>query len=168
MIDSQFFGWVCVERAFAVFTDFPGVSASIVAATNVKSLTTWKAMLPFLLSSWQEPAPHTAAPQIYWVRIMSARSPGNSYNEKHWSQWLLSIASFYEFQWVKQPGLLRESLESWNSIPHPLCKAPSHRAVNGGKGRTEERHFEQILQGRDLDAEVFRMHPHTNVGPTYY
>lgn len=26
-------------------------------------------------------------------------------------------------------------LESWNPIPHPLCKAPSHRAVDGGKGK---------------------------------
>lgn len=102
MFDSQIFGWVCVERAFAVFTDFPGVSASTVAATDVKSLTTWKAMLPFLLSSWQEPAPHTAAPQIYWVRIMSARSPGNSYNEKHWSQWLLLPRFMNSNEWSNQ------------------------------------------------------------------
>lgn len=36
---------------------------------------------------------------------------------------------------VTQPGPLRESPESWNPTPHPLCKASSHKAVNGGKGK---------------------------------
>lgn len=193
MSDSQFLGWVCVERAFAVFTDFHGVSASTVAPTDVKSLTNGKQCCHSFcpVDRSQLPTPLYLRPT--WVRIMSARSPGNSYTEKHWSKWLLSIASFYEFQWdswslpgvllplqlpsycnsgwqcwggqhnsltadhwtawvglsvrreasrcsgkwpaMKQP--LRESLESWNPTPHPLCKAPSHRAVNGGKGKKD-------------------------------
>lgn len=31
------------------------------------------------------------------------------------------------------------------------------------KGRKEERHFEQRLEDRELDAEVFRIYPQTNV-----